>query len=180
MSLRHEIATDGGQSATTVDGAKHGAACDVYRHVAAHTARRKGIAREATTTAEDVAIHVAGAPGADIDIATNGQIHIAQHVTVLTAAEHGAVDAAAGDLHLYLAHIGVHVEIHDLVALTGTEEVAGHGVSGYLCQRAGHAERSARHADGGLALTIGQCSVAHVGQLASAVGTGQDVAALDL
>ena len=92
-------------------------------------------------------------------------------MAVLTTAEHRAVDFAAGYLDHSVLNICVFVEEDALVALAGTEEVAGDGVSVNLGQRARHAYRAAGHLDC-------RCTV-HIGGLVTAIDVGQDMAATD-
>ena len=94
------------------------------------------------------------------------------HMSILTTAEHRAVDAAVGDIHHHILHIGRLVEEHALVALTRTEEVAGQGVRVNLLQRAGHAQRAATHCDRGRTV--------NVGSFVAAIDVGKDMAAGDI
>ena len=55
----------GAESSAAVDRAKYAAALDLHLHTARHIACRIGIAAEAAAAAEDVAVHIRGAPGAD-------------------------------------------------------------------------------------------------------------------
>ena len=99
-------------------------------------------------------------------------------MTVLTAAEHGTIDSAASDAYHHVAHIGLFVKQYSLVALTATEEVAGHGVVLNLIQCAGHAERTVRHGDD--TDTCGVHTVGtHVRHLVTTIDIRQDVAASD-
>ena len=56
------------QTAAAVDGAEHGAARNGHIHIAAHRACRQRLARETAATAEDVAVDVRGAPGANLRV----------------------------------------------------------------------------------------------------------------
>ena len=94
-------------------------------------------------------------------------------MAVLTAAEYGAVDPAAGDVHFGFCDVRPGVEEHALVALACAEEVAGHGVSGNLFQRAWHTE-------GGCAAEVHRTCAVHVGLLVTAINARQDVAASDV
>ena len=182
------------QTASAIDGAQHGAVADVYLHVATHGTGRQGLARESTTTAEDVSIDIRRSRSADVRISgrhglfacshghvltgLDGHACVGQHVTVLTAAEDRAVDAGlVAHLHDRIVHVGPGVEVDALVALTGTEEVTRHGVSGNLLQRAGHAQRTATHLHGAFTIHIlnGGSTIqiilefTHVGHLVAAV-----------
>ena len=67
---------------------------------------------------------------------------VAAYVTILTTAEYRSVDDTAADSHIHVAYIGPLVEMDSLVTLTGTEQIACHGVSSNLSKRTRHAERS--------------------------------------
>ena len=135
----YEVGTHRGQTAAAVDGAEHGGSHRSARHgvvvdidfdVAADGAGRVGRAAESAAAAEDIAVDIRGAPGAYPGSAVDGHLGVAQHVTILAAAEDGTEDEAAADLHGDILHVGAHVELGTLVTLAGTEEVAGDGVVG--------------------------------------------------
>ena len=160
-----------GHAAAAVDGAEHGAAGDIDRGVAADVAGRQRLAAETAAAAEDVAVEsgdTVGADGAAADVDLGG----AHHVAVLAAAQHRAVDAAAGDFDDGVTDVGPLVEVDALVALAGTEEVAGDGVGGNLFECARHAER-------GVAAEVDLAVANDIGHLVAAIDRGEDVAAGD-
>ena len=164
-----------GQTTAAVDGAEHGAAADGHIDVAYHHACGEGVAREATTAAKHVAIHVGTAPSADEGglalSLTHIHCHIAKHVAVFAAAKDGAEDGAARDAHFHFAHVGPSVELGAGVAHACAEEVAGDGVRGNGFQGARHTQGAAAHLDGAFAF--------HVGNLIAAIDGSEDVASRD-
>ena len=94
-------------------------------------------------------------------------------MAILTTAEDGTVNTAAVDFDVDILHVGTRVEAHALVALAGTEEVAGDGMGGDLCKGAGHAE-------GGGAAEVDGAGVENVAQFASAIDVGEDMTAGNL
>ena len=159
----------------TVDGAEHFAAFDIEGDVAAHHTGGEGVAREATTAAEHVAVNIRIAPGTDVDVSIrlfDGEIHIVQHVAILAATEHGAEDGAAGDVHFNIIHEGPSVEQDARVAHACAEEVAGDGVSGDGVEGTGHAQGAALHVDGTLTLDVGD--------LVTAIDAGEDMTTIDV
>ena len=93
-------------------------------------------------------------------------------MTILTAAEDGAVDDTARDVNIDVLDVGAHVEVYTLVALTATEEVAGYGVSSNLIQRTRHTQRTARHRD--------VSSTGDICQLVTTIDVRQDMTAADV
>ena len=192
----HEVGTHGGQTAAAVDGAQHGAAGDVDGDASAHDTCREGLAAESTAAAEDVAIDIRGAEGTNLGgymigfrgVVADVHLGVAHHVAILAAAEDRAVDPAAGDVDLGGNHIGPVVEEDALVALTGTEEVAGDRVRGNLVEGARHTEggvaAEVHHAVAGVIredrLLVGEGVVTHVGHLVAAIDGGEDMAAGDV
>ena len=77
MVRRLQMGTDGTQSATTIDGAEHGAALDVHIDIAANHSGSQRIACEATATAEDVTIDVAGTPSTNLGTIADVHRHVA-------------------------------------------------------------------------------------------------------
>lgn len=73
---------------------------------------------------------------------------MAHHVTILAATEDGTVDAATGDVDISGVNIGNGIEENTRVTLTGTEKVAGDGVSrnGIKCTR--HTKGTVGHNNG--------------------------------
>ena len=135
----HKVGAHRGQTAAAVDGAehggshrsaRHGAVVDIDFDVAADGAGRVGRAAESAAAAEDIAVDIRGAPGAYPGSAVDGHLGVAQHVTILAAAEDGTEDKATANFHVDILHIGTQIELGTLVTLTGTEEVAGNGVVG--------------------------------------------------
>ena len=63
-----EVSAHRSQTSTAIDGAQHGTAADIHFHVAANAACRQRLAREAAAAAEDVAVDVRGAPGANLRV----------------------------------------------------------------------------------------------------------------
>ena len=165
----------GTQTATAVDGAKHGTAINVDIDAAAHVTGRIGVTGKAATAAEDITVYVAGTPGANQRCVADVHIHIAHHVTVLTAAEYRAVDATTRDVHYYPIDISLLVEEHTLVTLTCAEEVAGHRMSSNLSQRAGNAERGRAAEADGSSSGRGIFFLAHIGQLITTIDVGQNM-----
>ena len=94
--------------------------------------------------------------------------HIAHHVTILTATEYGAVDGTAGNVYMSILYVGTLVEEHTLVALTTTEQIAGHGVSSNLSQCTRHTER-------GFTAETYMAITQHIGHLVAAIDVGQDM-----
>ena len=62
---RHEIGSHGGQTSTAVDGAQHGATGDIHVDVAADDTGRLDYATESAATAENIAVDIGGAKGAN-------------------------------------------------------------------------------------------------------------------
>ena len=93
-------------------------------------------------------------------------------MTILTATEDGAVDDTARDVHDSMAYVRALVEVYTLVALTGTEEVAGHRVSCNLRQRTRHTQRTTRHRD--------VSSTGNIRHLITAIYVCQDMTAADI
>ena len=129
----------GSHTSAAIDGAEYLTTLDFQLDAASHITRRIGFTTEATSTAEDVAIDVGGAPCADCRAARCGDTfcrcllaygyrHVAQHMAVLTAAIYGAVDDAAGDFNFNILHVGYFIKINARVALSSTIDVAGHRI----------------------------------------------------
>ena len=172
ISVGVEAVAHRGQTAATVDGAEHGAAGDVDGDVATHVAGGQGVATETAAAAEDVAVDVGGAPGAYISVGLDFHQNVTHDVTILAAAEDRAVNTAAVDGDTDFLDVGAGVEAHALVALAGTKEVAGDGVSLDLREGAGHTEGATAEDDG--------AGVENVAQLAAAIEACEDVTAGNL
>ena len=170
---RHKPGAHGGQTATAVNGAQHGTAFDIDGDVATHDTCRESFAAESTAAAEDIAIDIGGAKGADFGVgATDSHRGVAEDVTVLAATEDGAVNPASGDIDRGAGDLSPGVEEDALVALATTEEVAGDRVVVNLVKGAGHAKGSAAHVDSTIALDVGK--------LVATIGAGEDMAACDV
>ena len=145
--LVHQIQTVayGTQTASTIDRTQHGTTLDVDFNAAAHITCRERLTTEATTTTEYVTIDVAGAPGTYIGIVLDSHRDVLHHVAILTATKYRTVDSTTRDFHFHLLHVRGLVEEDTLVALTGSKEVAGQGVSGNLSQGTWYTERTTRH-----------------------------------
>ena len=184
------------QTATAIDRAQHGATRNSHRHISYNSASCQCLTTEATTTTEDVTINVGGTPRTYLNIrmgvccltnsntATNVYSSVSKYVTILTTTEDGAEDAGGTrDVHLCFAYIRPLIEEYALVTLTGTEEVAGHGVSRHLFVCTRHTECTTHHVDGTLALVCydGQIfSGTDISHLVTAIDTGQDMTANDI
>ena len=94
-------------------------------------------------------------------------------MTILTATEGRTIYPSAGDIHRDILDIGLHVEEHAWVALTGTIEIAGYGVSCNLTQ-------CARNAECGIATEVDGSIAIHIGQLVTTIDIGQDMSAGDI
>ena len=128
-------------TAATVDGTEDGAILDVDIDVATHSSSSKRFTGKATTATEDVAVKVGMAQSTDEGVrAIDGDLHIALNVAFLAAAENGAEDGAAGDVHLGFTHIVPCVGPNTTVAHACTEEVAGNGVLCSLDRVAWHTQ----------------------------------------
>ena len=179
-------------TSTTIDGTEDLAALDFYSGIAAHSACGVGFGREATTATEDVAVVAGIAPGADDRACQNstyghrrmgfvigcvgndvadGQLGIAKHVAVLTAAKDGAEDGATSDVDHSLIHIGPFVGPITLVALACAKEVADEWVTIKVGLGTWHTDGAASHVDG--------CFAHHVGGLVGTIDRTEDVATTD-
>ena len=155
ISRRREWDTHRSQTTTTIDRALHRSAVNIHHHITASATSRQGYTTEATTTTEDVTIHVGSTSGTNcrscmILHITNRYSSITQYVTILTATEDRTVDDTAFDVNYRLLHVCPGVEENTLVTLTCTEEIAGHRVCRCISVCTRNANRTARHVDGTL------------------------------
>ena len=93
-------------------------------------------------------------------------------MTILSTAEDRSEDCSACNIHFHFIDICPGVEVCTLVTLSGTEEIAGHGVIGNLLQCTRYAQGAARHIDGTL--------THHVCCLITAIYICQDMTARDI
>ena len=159
------------QTTTAIDRTQHSTARDIQRHASCHVTGSVGFTAEATTATEDVTVHIRCAPGTNHGTVVDVHRHITQHMAVLTTTEYGAVDSAARDGHIDMAHVGLLIEYYTWVALTGAKEIAGYGVSGNLTKSTRHTDGTTRHRNS----TV----TCHVGQLVTSIDISQDMAAPD-
>ena len=120
-----EMRTHGGQTTAAIDGAQHGATADIDNNITADNTRREHGASESAATAKDVAVHIRLALGTDDSVIADSHHNIAEDMTILAAAEDGAIDDTATDIDHDATHGVPFVEEVARFALTGTEEIAG-------------------------------------------------------
>ena len=185
----HKVGTHRSQTTTAIDGAEHSAAAEVDIDVAAHHACGEGHAGETTTATKHVAVHVGTTRRADdgmeVHITVSGipddNQCVANHVTVFTATEDGAVDDAACHIHIGVDNVGLGVEDSARVALACAEEVAGDGVTGDLFEITRHTQGTTIHLDSGIAIHQRVVAIpilevlAHAGDFVTAIHRGKDV-----
>ena len=92
-------------------------------------------------------------------------------MTILTTAKGRTVNPSSSDVDFNVLNIGLLVEHHTWVTLTGTEQIASNGVSSNLSQGTRHTDSTTCHVDS--TLTI------HIRQLVTSIYIGQDMTALD-
>ena len=100
-------------------------------------------------------------------------------MTILTTTENRTIDSTTRDVHFRSIDVGALVEEHTLIALSGTKEIAGNGVSSNLSEGAGYAKRGRATEGDGSSTSRNTLLLTHIRQLVTAIDVRQDMTTSD-